>query len=172
MTEKFSLKWKDFQTNVVKKFSNLRFKEDYYDVTLVSADQEKFQAHRLVLSACSPYFDNILKSDKGTFNQLMLCLDNVTSTDVNNILDYIYNGEVQILENELNQFLAIADRFQLEGLTGMKEDENDLQPEINSQPESSDTDFKSQDQEIPSFHLEKTQMGQNCEEGLLDFQLR
>ena len=114
MSEKFSLKWNDFQINAIKTFNKLRNTEDYFDVTLVSSDHKKFQAHRIVLSACSSYFDNILKSDKGSFVQLWLCLDTV-----NNILDYIYKGEVQVCVSEMDQFLAIADRFQLEGLTGL-----------------------------------------------------
>ena len=119
MSEKFSLKWNDFQINAIKTFNKLRNTEDYFDVTLVSSDQKKFQAHRIVLSACSSYFDNVLKSDKGSFVHLMLCLDNVNSRGLNSILDYIYNGEVQVSVSELDQFLAVADRFQLEGLTGL-----------------------------------------------------
>ena len=46
----------------------------------------------------------------------MLCLDGIKFTDVNNILDYIYNGEVKIEEEGLNRFLEIAQRFQLDGI--------------------------------------------------------
>ena len=46
----------------------------------------------------------------------MLCLDGIKFTDVNNILDYIYDGEVKIEEEGLNRFLEIAQRFQLDGI--------------------------------------------------------
>ena len=117
MSEKFALKWNDFQNNAAKAFSQLRNKEDYYDVTLVSDDFRTFQAHKIVLSACSPYFDKILKKSKGSSKDLVLCLDNIEGNQLNNILDYIYNGEAQILENNLDNFLNKAQRFQLEGLT-------------------------------------------------------
>ena len=123
MSEKFSLKWNDFQANVTKRFSQLRSKEDYYDVTLVSSDQQNFQAHKIILSACSPYFDNILKTNTTPISQLVLCLENISSKDLNNILDYIYNGEAQILESDLNDFLSLAERFKLEGLSGMENEE-------------------------------------------------
>jgi len=46
----------------------------------------------------------------------MLCLNGVSSQDLNNILDYIYNGEIQIYQDNLNRFLDVAERFKLEGL--------------------------------------------------------
>ena len=64
MTEKFVLKWNDFQTNVAKSFSKLRKEEDLYDVTFVSDDPKQMSAHKVVLSSCSEYFKNILKHNK------------------------------------------------------------------------------------------------------------
>ena len=94
MSEKFSLKWNDFQTNVTKSFSKLRKEEDFYDVTLVSDDQKQISAHKLVLSSCSEYFKNILKHNK--HQHPLLCLEGIDSQELNNVLDYIYYGEVQV----------------------------------------------------------------------------
>ena len=114
MSEKFSLKWNDFQSNISKTFSALRTEEDFYDVTLVSDDQHQVSAHRVVLSACSPYFKNILKQNR--HSNPLLCLDGVTSSELQFVLDYIYQGEVQIFQENLDRFLEVAQRFQLEGL--------------------------------------------------------
>ena len=122
MSEKFSLKWNDFQTNVSKSFKDLRNQNHFYDVTLVSSDQKQISAHKVVLSACSDYFQNILKQNSNSHP--WLCLDGVTSTDINNMLDYVYLGEVQIYQEDLDRFLDIAQRFQLEGLLQQNEDEN------------------------------------------------
>ena len=46
----------------------------------------------------------------------MLCLEGVSSNDLNNVLDYIYNGETQIFQDNLDRFLDVAQRFKLEGL--------------------------------------------------------
>ena len=62
MSEKCSLKWNDFQTNVVNFFRKLRDEDDFYDVTLVSDDRQQVSAHKIVLSASSEYFRTILKS--------------------------------------------------------------------------------------------------------------
>ena len=94
MSEKFCLKWNDFQTNISKSFSKLRNEDDFYDVTLVSDDQKQFSAHKVVLSSCSDYFKNILKSNK--HSNPLLCLEGISSGEMNNVLDYIYYGEVYI----------------------------------------------------------------------------
>ena len=116
MSEKFCLKWNDFQANMTKSFSNLRNEDDFFDVTLVSDDKQQVSAHKLVLSSCSDYFKTILKQNK--HSHPLLCLEGISSSELNNVLDYIYNGEVQIMQDNLERFLEIASRFQLEGLIG------------------------------------------------------
>ena len=114
MSEKFSLKWNDFQTNVSKTFSQLRSEEEFFDVSLVSDDQKMMSAHKLVLSASSPYFKHILTTNK--HSHPLLCLDGVSSAELQCVLDYIYQGEVQIYQEQLDRFLVVAQRLQLEGL--------------------------------------------------------
>ena len=114
MSEKFCLKWNDFHANVSKSFKALRSADDFYDVTLVSDDQKQVSAHKIVLSASSEYFKNVLRSNKHPHP--MLCLNGVSSNELSSILDYIYNGEIQIYQEQLDSFLQIAQRFQLEGL--------------------------------------------------------
>ena len=127
MSEKFCLKWNDFHSNVSKSFSSLRHENDFYDVTLVSDDQKQISAHKVVLSACSAYFKNILKYNKHP--NPLLCLEGISSDDLNNILDYVYHGEVNIYQDNLDRFLNIAERFRLEGLlsndTGKEDEESD-----------------------------------------------
>ena len=128
MSEKFSLKWNDFHSNVSKTFSALRTEEDFQDVTLVSADLQQVSAHKVVLSACSKYFKNILQQNR--HSNPLLCLDGVTSSELQSVLDYIYQGEVQVYQENLDRFLAVAERFQLEGLmnfTDVYKQEEDLE---------------------------------------------
>ena len=99
MDEKFSLKWNDFHSNVSKSFSLFRNEEYLHDVTLVSDDHSKVSAHKLVLSACSDYFRDIFKNN--THSHPLLCLDGISSDDLKNIMDYIYNGEVEIYQENL-----------------------------------------------------------------------
>ena len=118
MSEKFCLKWNDFHSNVSKSFELFRNEDYLHDVTLVSDDQQQVSAHKLVLSACSVYFKNIFKHNNKPNSHPLLCLDGISSHDLNNIMDYIYHGEVQIYQENLDRFLSIAQRFRLDGLMG------------------------------------------------------
>ena len=125
MAEKFCLKWNDFTSNVSKSFERLRTADYLHDVTLVSDDQKQISAHKLVLSACSEYFRNIFQHNRKHAHPL-LCLDGVSSADLENILDYIYNGEIKIYQDNLDRFLAVAQRFRLEGLLNDNSKTEDL----------------------------------------------
>ena len=114
MGEKFSLKWNDFHSNVSKSFELLRNEEYLQDVTLVSDDDFQVKAHKLVLSASSSYFKKIFL--RNIQSNILLCLEGTTKKDLENILDYIYHGEVQIFQEDLDRFLMIAQRLKLEGL--------------------------------------------------------
>ena len=113
-SEKFSLKWNDFARNVSNSFSRLRQETRLYDVTLGSNDHQQVSAHKLVLSACSEVFSTIFNSNNGS--NMMLYLDSVDVRDLNTMLDYIYQGEVQVQQKYLDRFLEIATKFKLSGL--------------------------------------------------------
>ena len=92
------MKWNDFHSNVSKLFTSLRNDDTFYDVTLVSDDHQQFGAHKVVLSASSNYFENILKNTRNS--NPFLCLQGVNSKELNFALDYIYQGEVQIHQDQ------------------------------------------------------------------------
>ena len=119
MAERFTVRWDEYQSNIVKCFKSLRSEDSLFDVTLVSDDQTQIAAHKLVLSASSEYFKNIFKKNK--HSHPLLCLSGIRTQDVKNILDFIYNGEVQLLQDDLYQFMEVAQRFKLEGLTDIDE---------------------------------------------------
>lgn len=121
MGEKFSLKWNDFNSNVSKSFTLFRNEEYLQDVTLVTDDNHQVSAHKLVLSASSEYFKNIFQTNK--HSHPLLCLGGICSNDLDNILDFIYNGQVNIYQDHLDRFLEVAQRFKLEGLLGNQDPE-------------------------------------------------
>ena len=128
--EKFSLKWNDFSTNVHKSFQNLRKEEDFFDITIVGDDCKHVTAHKLVLASSSEYFRMLFSNNKKYFqSNAMICLDGLNQNDLNNVLDYIYHGEIQIYQHDMDRFLGIAERLKLKGLIGGKQqkDEDDGQ---------------------------------------------
>ena len=59
-SQKFCLKWNNYQNSVTSVFENLRQDEELVDITLC-CEGHKIKAHRMMLSACSPYFRDLLK---------------------------------------------------------------------------------------------------------------
>ena len=114
--EKFNLKWNDFQVNVSNSFSTLRKENDFYDVNLVSDDNQVVSAHKIVLSASSEFFKSILR--KVDHSKPMIYLNGVESKELNHILDYIYEGEVQLFQGDLDNFLGVAQKLKINGLIG------------------------------------------------------
>ena len=140
--EKFSLKWNDFTSNTSKAFSSLRHEDYLHNVTLVSNDNQQVSAHKLVLSACSEYFRSIFRNSPN--NHPFLCLDGVTKQDLTNIMDYMYNGEVHVYQDDLDRFLNMAERFKLQGLLGGSSSEEEIDKERNTE-QSMKENVKSQD---------------------------
>ena len=123
MSEIFNLSWNDFQTNVLRSFSNLRKDTALCDVTLVTDDQKLVRAHRIVLSTCSEFFKNIFQNSQSNSHHLMLYLSDLSSQDLNTILDYIYLGEARIYQDGLENFLKLAQKLKLEGLQQSEDDQ-------------------------------------------------
>ena len=118
MSEKFALKWNDFQSNWSKSLSQLHKGTDFADVTLISDDMVKFPAHKILLSSCSDIFKMILKENINA--NPLLYLGGVSSVNIGFILDYIYHGEVNLFQEQLGSFLECAQKLEIEGLIGQE----------------------------------------------------
>ena len=119
--EKFSLKWNDFHRNITTTYSNLRKQEDLFDVTLVTDDGKHYSSHKLVLASSSDFFQSIVHNSKNKQIDFLIYLAGVRSMDLEHILDYIYAGEVQLYQEELDTFLDIAQKLKIKGLIGNDE---------------------------------------------------
>ena len=113
-TEKFCLKWNDFESNISSAFKDIRDEKDFFDVTL-ACDDDQLQAHKVILSACSPFFRNVLK--RNPHQHPLLYLKGVKYTDLQSVLNFMYHGEVNVAQDELNSFLAVAEELRVKGLT-------------------------------------------------------
>jgi len=113
-TEKFCLRWNDFESNISSAFRELRDDKDFFDITLACED-EQIQAHKIILSACSPFFRNILR--RNIHHHPLLYLKGVKYTDLQSVLNFMYHGEVNVAQEELNSFLAVAEDLRVKGLT-------------------------------------------------------
>ena len=95
----------------------LKDHKDPSDVTLVVKDGKEFQAHRIVLSQASSFFEKLLNSDMKENNEGVIRLEMILESQMADILEFIYTGSVQIStqENAKNLF-ELADYLLLSNL--------------------------------------------------------
>ena len=118
-SDRLSLKWKDFQSDASESFRGLRDNTDFSDVTLASEGNQQIKAHKVILAASSPFFMEILRSNK--HSHPLIYMRGVKGKYLVAILDFIYNGEVNIYQEDLENVLALAEEIQLKGLMRHKE---------------------------------------------------
>ena len=114
MSEKLCLQWNDFKDNINSTFRSLREDVDFSDVTLVSEDGQQVGAHKVILSASSPFFHNLLK--RNLHPHPLVYMRGVKFEHLFAIVDFLYLGETNIFQEHLDSFLTIAEELQLKGL--------------------------------------------------------
>jgi len=119
--EKFCLRWNDFDRNISGALKELREDKDFFDVTL-ACDDDQIQAHKVILSACSPFFRSILRRNR--HDHPLLYLKGVKFCDLVSVLTFMYQGEVNVAQDELNTFLAVSEDLKVKGLTQNSSDRN------------------------------------------------
>ncbi|XP_023331274.1 zinc finger and BTB domain-containing protein 14 [Eurytemora carolleeae] len=124
----FCLKWNDHHNVFFSTAEKLCGSNLLCDVTL-SAGGLFFQAHKLVLSICSDYFQKVFSHvDKGT--STVIYLKGVDSRHLELILSYMYRGEITLQESELVLLLATASELQVKGLSEMHQDKKQPKPNL------------------------------------------
>ena len=156
MSEKFNLRWNDFQSKVSNSFGVLREEKDFLDVTLVSDDGTEMSGHKVVLSASSGLFKSLLRNI--SHSHPLLYLSGIQSSHLTLILDYIYHGEVQVCRDDLDSFLEVAHKLKIGGLIKSPSKTSDLKSEdvFNDDLNESKDDIDIVDTETD--HEEKTSM--------------
>jgi len=129
--EKFCLRWNDFESNISVAFRELREDKDFFDVTL-ACDDDQIQAHKVILSACSPFFRSVLR--KNPHQHPLLYLKGVKYADLLAVLNFMYHGEVNVAQEELNSFLAVAEDLRVKGLTQNNSSSSETKSSSNPPP--------------------------------------
>ncbi|XP_026330122.1 protein tramtrack, beta isoform isoform X11 [Hyposmocoma kahamanoa] len=119
--EQFSLCWNNFHANMSAGFHGLLSRGDLVDVTL-AAEGRLLQAHKLVLSVCSPYFQEMFKLNPT--QHPIVFLKDVSHSALRDLLQFMYQGEVNVKQEELASFISTAEQLQVKGLTGNQNEES------------------------------------------------
>ena len=141
MSEKFCLKWNDFQENINSAFGNLSKEREFADVTLACENGQQVEAHKVILAASSPFFRNLFQKNK--HSHPLIYMRGVQSEILLAIIDFLYLGEANVFQEDLDSFLGLAEELKLKGLMGrtQKSDEKDEPMREESKPFSKGAKF-------------------------------
>ena len=106
MCERYNLAWNEFDTYTTLAFKDLLFETDFADVTLACDDDKQFSAHKVILSACSPFFKKILL--RNPHEKPVLYLRGLKNEDLEAILKFMYNGQAEISHDKLDVCVAVT----------------------------------------------------------------
>ena len=113
-TEKFCVQWNEFEKDISSAFRHIREDRDFFDITIACED-DQIEAHKVILSACSPFFKNVLRRNK--HQHPLIYLKGVSYRDMEAVLNFMYHGEVNIAQDDLNSFLQVAEDLRVKGKT-------------------------------------------------------
>ena len=120
-SDKFHLKFNNFTSNASQSFQELRDDTDFCDVTLISDGNHQIKAHKVILSASSPFFLEMLRSNNRSHP--LIYMRGTKAKELAAIVDFIYIGEAKIFQDDLDTFLALAEEIKLKGLSGIEKEE-------------------------------------------------
>ncbi|XP_044015914.1 protein abrupt-like isoform X3 [Aphidius gifuensis] len=135
-SQQFSLRWNNYTKHITCAFDTLRSDEDLVDVTL-SCEGKRIRAHKMLLSACSTYFRDLFKENP--CQHPVIIFRNVKFDDLSALVDFMYQGEVNVVQEQLGSFLTTAELLAVQGLTDGTGKDNDSineeETEIPNEPE-------------------------------------
>ena len=113
LKDEYHLHWKEFETNIHQAFRELREEKELFDVSLV-CDDSQIPAHKVILSACSPFFRRVL--GQNPHPHPLIFIKGVKFKELQNIINFMYMGEVSLAQDELKYFLQVAQELKVKGI--------------------------------------------------------
>ncbi|XP_077555476.1 uncharacterized protein LOC144169907 isoform X14 [Haemaphysalis longicornis] len=112
-SQQFCLKWNNHQSNMLAVFEQLLSNEALVDVTL-ACEGLSLKAHKMVLSACSPFFQALFVENP--CKHPIVILKDMRYMDLKAIVEFMYRGEVNVSQDQLSALLKTAETLKVKGL--------------------------------------------------------
>ncbi|XP_020285243.1 protein abrupt-like isoform X2 [Pseudomyrmex gracilis] len=125
MSAHYCLRWNNHQNNMINIFHDLLKKEAFTDVTL-AVENRTIKCHKLILAACSPYLRKIL--EESPCKHPTIIFKDIQYIDLQALIDFMYNGEVNIMQDQLAGLLMTAEFLKVKGLVDMNSRDDDKTP--------------------------------------------
>ena len=100
---KYALTWDTYPDHLREMMKEMMSSDDFTDVTLVSDDNKSIKAHRNILSACSPFFRDILKIETDNSHPVVIYLTWIQYQEIETILRFMYLGEVRFSKKRIHK---------------------------------------------------------------------
>ena len=124
MSQQYCLRWNNHQHNLLSVFEDLLHHEAFVDVTL-ACEGLQLKAHKMVLSACSPYFQSMLYGTPD--RHPIVFLRDVRYHEMKALLEFMYRGEVSVDQDNLSSLLKVAEGLKIKGLADVNEQKQQQQ---------------------------------------------
>ena len=154
-SEKFNLSWNEFDNCASNTFKELLGETDFVDVTLVSDDLKQIKAHKVILSACSPKLKKMLQQNPQ--QHPIIYLSGVAYNEMQSMINFMYLGQTEVEQDNLNLFMEVAARFDVKGLSQenkYNETVHEKQPGKMTASDNRDNDYKVERSDFETMHTE------------------
>ncbi|KAK8384881.1 hypothetical protein O3P69_014448 [Scylla paramamosain] len=112
--QQFCLRWNNYQSTLQHVFHKLWVAGTFVDVSLV-VEGRRLDCHKVVLSACSSYFEHILR-DHSSHPHPLILLHDLPYSAVEALVTFMYRGEVNVSQEQLAALLKVAETLRVKGL--------------------------------------------------------
>ena len=121
--QQYCLRWNNHQHNLLSVFEDLLNHEAFVDVT-IACDGLNLKAHKMVLSACSPYFQSMFYNTPD--KHPVVFLKDVRYDEMKALLEFMYRGEVSVDQENLSSLLKVAEGLKIKGLADVNESQSSM----------------------------------------------
>lgn len=109
-----SFKWQSFPTHMVFSLDTCYEKQQFVDLSLVCKDGTVIKCHKMVLANSSSFFRRLLVAND--HSHPMIILHDVEADDLKTLVNFMYCGEIQVVQSEVRRLLKLAEMLQVTGL--------------------------------------------------------
>lgn len=165
--QRFCVRWNSYKSNLQTAFPKLLTSEHFVDVTL-ACEKQYIKCHKIVLSACSVYFETLLVNNP--CQHPIIFMKDVQFWEIKALVEFMYKGEVNVSQNQLDSLLKSAESLQIRGLSGTKQFINFEQSDDNREDSAEVKDdsktkrSKSENEEVEEENLKKKKRRNDEEE--------
>jgi len=103
-------------------FDRLLSNKSLVDVT-IGCEGKQVKAHKVVLSACSPFFESLFTENP--CKHPIVILKDIRYADLRALVEFMYKGEVNVVQEQLPTLLKTAEALKIKGLAEVTGDKSE-----------------------------------------------